>query len=358
MTDNHNATDSETITVTVNDENSTPVLDSIGNRGVDELTELTFTAVASDSDYVSGVPDSLNFTLINTPPNGASIHLTTGVFSWTPTEEQDGEHLVTIEVMDNSNADNIATTASSEPFMVTVAEVNDAPTLDMIGLKNATASMPLTFTATASDEDIIGGDADSLTFSLGSDDMTGANITSVGSFSWTPTATQAGEHTIRIQVTDSGNATAYEDVTVTVTGPTENLVAPPLEGSFVTTWATASPGESIYIPVADADHQYACRGILVVGITGVGGDGTIAPVYGIVACGSGDGDVYGLAWRGSRPRGDKRAFKRRCHKILGRTSHGNGDILIGSRVAAVCHLNPDRVLPCLGCCRRPGKTAD
>ena len=288
VTDNHNATDSETITVTVNDENSTPVLDSIGNRGVDELTELTFTAVASDSDYVSGVPDSLNFTLINTPPNGASIHLTTGVFSWTPTEEQDGEHLVTIEVMDNSNADNIATTAHSKAFTVTVAEVNDAPTLDMIGPKNATASMPLTFTATASDEDIIGGVADSLTFSLGSDDMTGANITSVGSFSWTPTATQAGEHTIRIQVTDSGNATAYEDVAVTVTGPTENLVAPPLEGSFVTTWETDFPSESIYIPVdgatgnytvnwgdgaitthiGDADHQYAAAGIYTVSISG------------------------------------------------------------------------------------------
>ncbi len=45
-----NLVDSETFTITVNDTNTAPVLDPIGNQSVDELSTLTFTATASDSD--------------------------------------------------------------------------------------------------------------------------------------------------------------------------------------------------------------------------------------------------------------------------------------------------------------------
>ena len=45
-----NLSDSETITVTVNEVNVAPVLDAIGNQTVDELALLSFTATASDVD--------------------------------------------------------------------------------------------------------------------------------------------------------------------------------------------------------------------------------------------------------------------------------------------------------------------
>ncbi len=53
-----NLVDSETFTITVNDVNVAPVLDPIGNQSVDELSTLTFTATASDSDLPS---DTLTF---------------------------------------------------------------------------------------------------------------------------------------------------------------------------------------------------------------------------------------------------------------------------------------------------------
>ena len=256
VADNYNATDSETITVTVYDVNSNPVLATIGNMNAIELVEFTFTADASDDDYVLGVQDSLSFALINTPPDGASINATTGEFSWTPTEMQDGEQPIYDRGDRQLNATNTVTTIDSEAFTVTVDEVNGPPELGTIGPKNATVSTALSFTATASDGDYSGGIADSLEFSLGSDDMTGASITSGGGFSWTPAATHVGEHTIRIQVTDGSNAIDYEDVTVTVTDSNTNFVVLPLEGSFVTVWNTTSANESITIPVNGATGNY------------------------------------------------------------------------------------------------------
>ncbi len=85
-------TDSESITVTVDEVNVAPVLAPIGDQSVDELVELTFTATASDVD----VPvQSLLFSLSGEPV-GASI--TAGVFTWTPTEAQ-GPGVYTFDVV-------------------------------------------------------------------------------------------------------------------------------------------------------------------------------------------------------------------------------------------------------------------
>src|SRR5690606_12004101 len=78
-------TDSETITVTVNEANVAPILDPIGAKSVDEGSPLTFTATATDSDVPA---QTLAFSLGGTAPVGAAIDATTGVFTWTPTEDQ------------------------------------------------------------------------------------------------------------------------------------------------------------------------------------------------------------------------------------------------------------------------------
>ena len=76
--------DSETITVTVNEVNVAPVLDPIGDQTVDEQTLLTFTATATDADLPA---NTLTFSLSGEPA-GAAIDPVTGVFTWTPTEAQ------------------------------------------------------------------------------------------------------------------------------------------------------------------------------------------------------------------------------------------------------------------------------
>ena len=204
--DGAGATDSEAVAVTVTESNENPVLGSIGAKSVNELAALTFTATATDGDN-----DPLEFTLVGTPPSGASI-TSGGAFSWTPSESQDGTHAITIQVEDGSGG------SDSETITVTVSEVNQDPALNPIGPKSVNKLEALTFTATATDGDVIGGTADTLEFSLGAGAPTGASINqNTGAFSWTPTASQVGTHTVTVQVEDGAGAADSGAVTVRVT---------------------------------------------------------------------------------------------------------------------------------------------
>ena len=193
-------TDSETLTVTVNEVNVAPVLNAIGDKGTSELVELTFTATASDTDVVDNVVNTLTFSFDGTFPSGAAI-TDDGNFTWTPTESQDGDHTITVQVTDGSLTD-------SETLTVTVRDVNVAPVLNTIDDQTVNELVELTFTATASDDD-------SLTFSFDGTFPSGAAITDDGNFTWTPTESQDGDHTITVQVTD-GSLTDSETLTVTV----------------------------------------------------------------------------------------------------------------------------------------------
>ena len=85
---------SDTVDITVQS-NSAPVLGTIGNQSVDELVQLTFTATATDSDG-----DTLSYSLATSPPTGSAINNSTGIFTWTPTELQDGSHTFDVTVSD------------------------------------------------------------------------------------------------------------------------------------------------------------------------------------------------------------------------------------------------------------------
>ena len=211
--DGAGATDSEVVTITVTESNENPTLNSIGPKSVNELAALSFNATASDDD----AGDTLEFTLVGTPPTGASI-TPNGAFSWTPTEEQDGTSSITVQVSDGNGG------SDSKTFTVAVAEVNTPPVLDSIGSQGVNLPNTLTFTATASDADVIEGTVDVLQFSLDVGSPPGASIDSAtGLFSWTPTADQTGPHTITIRVSDGSGATDSEGVGVTVTEGGTNL---------------------------------------------------------------------------------------------------------------------------------------
>jgi len=197
------AMDYERITITVNEVNVAPVLDPIGPQEVDEGSELTFTAEASDED----VPvQELEFSLEDAP-EGASIDPVTGEFSWTPSEEQGpGVYFIVVCVSDGELED-------CETITVTVNEVNEAPVLAPIGNMDADELVELTFTATASDDDI---PEQNLTFSL-VDAPEGASIDpATGVFSWTPNELQGDSaFTFRVVVSD-GELSDYEIITVYV----------------------------------------------------------------------------------------------------------------------------------------------
>ena len=207
VTDEGTLTDTQTFTITVGQVNVAPVLAAIGNQSVDELTELTFTATATDADLPA---ENLSFTLDATSvAAGMSIDAVTGDFSWTPTEAQDGVHSVTVTVTDEG------TLTDTQTFTITVGQVNVAPVLAAIGNQSVDELTELTFTATATDADL---PAENLSFTLDATSVAaGMSIDAVtGDFSWTPTEAQDGVHSVTVTVTDEGTLTDTQTFTITV----------------------------------------------------------------------------------------------------------------------------------------------
>ncbi|HPW92932.1 MAG TPA: putative Ig domain-containing protein [Verrucomicrobiota bacterium] len=164
-----------TFTVTVNDVNNAPVVAAIPNKTVNELSLVTFTASATDSDG-----DPFTWSLDAGAPAGATINPATGVFAWTPSEAQGpGTYSITVRATDNGTPPM----SGSRTFSVTVNEVNTAPVLSVAD-QTVLDGQTLSFNLSASDADL---PANTLTFSLVSGPA-GATVSPAGAFSWTPPA--------------------------------------------------------------------------------------------------------------------------------------------------------------------------
>ncbi|WP_370575189.1 PGF-pre-PGF domain-containing protein [Methanomethylovorans sp.] len=193
-------TDSETIAITVNNINRPPVLNSIGNKAVDENTVLSFTVSASDSDG-----DEISYSVVGLPP-GASFNTNSGVFSWTPSFTASGDYSVVFMASDSVITD-------SETITITVGNAERAPVLDSIGSKVIDENSLLSFTISATDPD-----GDSVVYSA-TGLPSGAGFTSTGTFSWTPGIGVAGTYDVTFTAESKG-LTDYETVTITVVGLT------------------------------------------------------------------------------------------------------------------------------------------
>jgi hypothetical protein len=193
------------------DDNEAPVLAPIGDKNMDELATLTFTASSTDT---GGPLNELTYSLDQTSLDlGMTLDPSTGEFSWTPEEVENGIHQVTVTVTDNG----VANLSDTEVIEISVEEVNQAPVLDLIGDKVVDEEMVLDFTVTALDDDLPANtltyslDAASLSLGMTIDDLT-------GEFSWLPSETQDGVHSVTITVTDDeeGNLADFETFTIAV----------------------------------------------------------------------------------------------------------------------------------------------
>jgi len=130
--------------------NSPPTVTNPGNKSTDELVNLAFTVVASDTDVPA---QTLTYSLTTGAPaaTGATIAPATGAFSWTPTEAQGpGVYPVTVTATDNGTPPASGTAA----FLIQVNEVNTAPVVTNPGNKVVNELANLAFTVTATDTDI------------------------------------------------------------------------------------------------------------------------------------------------------------------------------------------------------------
>ncbi len=245
-TDDSLTTDSEVVTVTVNQINLPPVLAAIGNQAGPEGQLLTFNVSASDPD---GTIPTLSTTAL---PTGASFvdNLDgTGTFTWTPTLADSGNYALTITATDDSLA------TSSEAITIRIDQVNQTPVLTPIGNRTVNENVLLSFTVSASDADGVIPTLTALPLPTGASFVD--NLDGTGTFSWTPTFDDSGAYAITFTATDDSLTTASELITITVNNINQPPVLDPIgpqggiEGSTVSFTVTASDPDNT-IPLLTA----------------------------------------------------------------------------------------------------------
>ncbi len=130
--------------------NTPPTLAPIGDRSVNEGSQLTFTATATDSDTPA---QTLTFSLIGAPA-GAAI-TPAGAFTWTPTDGPTQTATFSVRVTDNGSPNKFAEEA------ITVTVDNVAPTATFTAPASASSgasfSISLTSPSDVSTDDVAAG---------------------------------------------------------------------------------------------------------------------------------------------------------------------------------------------------------
>lgn len=100
--------------VVVSEANTAPTLNAIANRIVHAGSTVSFVSVAEDDDLPA---QQLSFSLINTPPAGATINPANGSFNWLTTSANiNSTNTVTVQVSDNG----IPVLGDTTSFVITV----------------------------------------------------------------------------------------------------------------------------------------------------------------------------------------------------------------------------------------------
>ena len=218
-----NLSDSENITIVVNNVDREPVLSPIGSKEVNESELLSFTISATDLDM-----DSISYLAMNLP-YGADLNNVTGEFNWVPTYSDSGVY----DVQFVANANGLM---KSENVVITVNNIDRAPQFADIGDKVADENHLLSFNISATDED-----GDIVTYSAVALPE-GAELNSeTGDFSWAPAA--AGSYVVTF-LAESNGLNDSQTITIDVLNSApfiSDLLASDISPSSITLTWTNSP---------------------------------------------------------------------------------------------------------------------
>ncbi|MCP4829347.1 MAG: tandem-95 repeat protein, partial [Proteobacteria bacterium] len=184
--------------------------------------------------------DVLAFTL-EQGPAGMLVAAPSGVLDWTPTLADLGPHDVVVRVTDTGGF------FSEQAYVLNVVEspTNFAPVITSEAVTAAQVGGSYSYTPTATD-----ADGDPVTFSL-VDVPYGMQMFDGQTITWTPTADQVTRHTVLIEVEDGNGGIAEQTFTIDVTGASQNH-APTIQSQPGN--AIQSGGEYEYRMIAtDAD---------------------------------------------------------------------------------------------------------
>ena len=219
---------SQTFTVTVNPVNDPPTLAALSNITVDENSAaktVNLSGISSgatnENQNLSVTATSSNPALIPAPTVNYSSPSATGTLSFTPVSSMSGTATITVTVNDGQSTANTV----SQSFVVTVAAINQIPTLDAIanltigedpglqtvnltGISSGAANESQTLTVTASSS------APAL---IPNPTVTYTSPASTGSLKFTPAANANGSAIITVTVKDGGTSNNVVSRTFTVT---------------------------------------------------------------------------------------------------------------------------------------------
>jgi hypothetical protein len=188
--------DARTFTVVVNEVNQVPVLPVIARQTVNELTLLTVTNTATESNIHS----TLGYSLVN-PPAGAGID-SQGVITWTPTEAQGPSTNVITTVATSTNLLDLVNPrlSATNSFTVVVNEVNTAAVMGAINDLTVNPGQSVGLAVPATDSDL---PTNSLAFALLASPPGMTISAASGWLAWRPTMAQANTtNLVSVQVTD------------------------------------------------------------------------------------------------------------------------------------------------------------
>jgi len=257
-----------------------PVVSAPPTVTVDEDTPLVIHVSVSDANGdpiaslgATGLPDGATFT-----PGAGN---TSGTLEWTPGYDQSGDHVVTFTAMNALQGSAMTT--------ITVSDVDRAPAVTapptVSGVEGALLSIDVT--AADPDGDVIGSlEAQGL--------PAGAMFTpngdhTAGTLEWTPTAGQAGQHTVTFVAQNALQGSSPTDITIGLLGVGDGagwvhpmLVPSPMRSHAVLLFATSREG-LLEVSVLDlsgrrvrqlASEQSAPAGFHQLAFDGRGDDGT------------------------------------------------------------------------------------
>jgi Putative Ig domain. len=173
--------DSETININVVDVNRAPFIESIPDKLINEDEELIIHINGSDAD-----DDSLDYS-----KDVGFGTLVGNVFSWTPGYEDSGIYDVNFSVSDGD-------LSYTETVKIAVGNTNVPPVLGQIGGKSVDENQALSFVINATDID----SGDNLIYDASGLPSGASFDTDAHMFSWTPSYSQAGTHSVVFEVSD------------------------------------------------------------------------------------------------------------------------------------------------------------
>jgi hypothetical protein len=232
---------SQSVELTVNHVNRTPVLNQITAQTTDENIPLSIVIPAGEDPDTEDA-QKLVYSAANLP-EGATFDEKTRTLNWTPTYDQSGTYEIPISLTDGEFT-------VTQNLSITVNHINRPATMEDIPAQSVDENQPLTVKVNYSDPDV--EDEGKLQLSATNLPEGATFNASNGELTWTPTYDQAGSYTnITVSVKDAAGMGVDKNFTITVNNVNRPPELNPISQQTIAENATLS----VTVQASDPDKE-------------------------------------------------------------------------------------------------------